>query len=70
MLTPEEYQAWLDGEGQVGTTGDGTTGTTGTTGDGTTTDPGSDTGATTGDGGWTQQTGAGRSSCASTSASR
>jgi hypothetical protein len=32
-LTPEQYQAWLDGEGQVGTTG--TTGDS-TTGDGTT----------------------------------
>jgi len=38
VLTPEEYEAWLKGEGQVGTTG-----TTGTTGD----DPG--TTGTTGD---------------------
>ncbi|MBK9756578.1 MAG: ferritin-like domain-containing protein [Nannocystis sp.] len=48
VLTPEAYDAWLHGMGEVGTTG--TTGTTGDTGTGTTSDSSTDTGtSTTGD---------------------
>ena len=50
VLTPEAYDAWLHGMGEVGTTGDTTTGDT-TTGDTT-------TGTSTGDTGDTDTTGA------------
>ena len=57
VLTPEAYDAWLHGMGEVGTTGTtGDTGDTGDTGTGTTSD--SSTSTSTGDTGDTGTTGA------------
>jgi len=58
VLTPEEYEAWLHGDGPVGTTGDTTTGD-GTTGDGTTGDTSTTGEGTTGDTSTTSTTGEG-----------